>query len=59
MLMHFRYTVAPSFIDSILKAIKSEMGFEGLRRAYLRDGAAYVRTLAWCVLPLTHQVGSM
>jgi hypothetical protein len=33
MLMHFRYTVAPSFkfIDSILKAIKNEMGFEGLR----------------------------
>jgi hypothetical protein len=31
MLMHFRYTVVPSFIDSILKAIKNEMGFEGLR----------------------------
>jgi hypothetical protein len=57
--VHFRYTVTPSFIDSILKAIKSEMGFEGLGRAYyLRDGAAYVRTLAWCV-PLTHLVGSM
>jgi hypothetical protein len=47
--VHFRYTVAPSFIDSILIVIKSEMGFEGLRCAYLRDGAAYVRTLAWCV----------
>jgi hypothetical protein len=31
MLMHFCYTVEPSFIDSILKAIKNEMGFEGLR----------------------------
>jgi hypothetical protein len=33
MLMHLCYTVAPSFkfIDSILKAIKNEMGFEGLR----------------------------
>jgi len=46
MLTHFRYTVAPSFIDSI-KAIKNEVELEGLRRAYLRDGAAYVRWLAW------------
>jgi hypothetical protein len=47
--MHFHYTIAPSIIDSILKAIKSEIGFKGLRCAYLRDGAAYVRTLACCV----------
>jgi Xaa-Pro aminopeptidase len=44
MLTHFRYTVAPSFIDSI-KAIKNEVELEGLRRAYLRDGAAYVCAL--------------
>jgi Xaa-Pro aminopeptidase len=41
MLTHFRYTVTPSFIDNI-KAIKNEVELEGLRRAYLRDGAAYV-----------------
>lgn len=46
MLTHFRYTVTPSFIDN-MKAIKNEVELEGLRRAYLRDGAAYVKWLAW------------
>ena len=41
MLTHFRYTVAPSFIEN-LKAVKNAVELEGLRRAYLRDGAAYV-----------------
>jgi Xaa-Pro aminopeptidase len=45
MLTHFRYTIAPSFIDSI-KAVKNAVELEGLRRAYLRDGAAYVSILA-------------
>lgn len=42
MLTHFRYTaVTSSFVDNI-KAIKNEVELEGLRRAYLRDGVAYV-----------------
>ncbi|KAF9237430.1 Creatinase aminopeptidase [Melanogaster broomeanus] len=46
MLTHFRYTVAPSFVDN-MKAIKNEVELEGLRRAYLRDGVSYVKWLAW------------
>ncbi|KAG6333719.1 hypothetical protein ID866_5372 [Astraeus odoratus] len=46
MLTHFRYTVVPPFVDN-MKAVKNEVELEGLRRAYLRDGAAYVRWLAW------------
>ncbi|KAI6165981.1 Creatinase aminopeptidase [Pisolithus thermaeus] len=46
MLTHFRYTVVPSLVDN-MKAIKNDTELEGLRRAYLRDGAAYVRWLAW------------
>lgn len=46
MLTHFRYTVVPSLVDN-MKAIKNEVELEGLRRAYLRDGAAFVRWLAW------------
>lgn len=42
MLTHFRYTVVPSHVDN-MKAVKNEVELEGLRRAYLRDGAAYVR----------------
>lgn len=46
MLTHFRYTIAPSMIDE-RKAVKNETEIEGMRRAYLRDGAAYVKWLAW------------
>ena len=41
MLTHFCYTVVPSHVDN-MKAVKNEVELEGLRRAYLRDGAAYV-----------------
>lgn len=41
MLTHFRYTVVPSHVDN-MKAVKNEVELDGLRRAYLRDGAAYV-----------------
>ena len=44
MLTHFRYTVAPSIIDE-MKSVKNETELEGMRRAYLRDGAAFVRVL--------------
>ncbi|KAF9227076.1 Creatinase/aminopeptidase [Gyrodon lividus] len=46
MLTHFRYTLSPTFVDN-MKAIKNEVELEGLRRAYLRDGAVYVKWLAW------------
>lgn len=46
MMTSFRYTVLPSYVEQI-KAIKNEKEIAGLRNAYLRDGAAYVRWLAW------------
>ncbi|KAG9316900.1 putative creatinase/aminopeptidase [Chiua virens] len=46
MLTHFRYTIVPSHVDD-MKAVKNEVELDGLRRAYLRDGAAYVKWLAW------------
>lgn len=41
MLTHFRYTVAPSLINQV-KAVKNDTEIDGMRRAYLRDGAAFV-----------------
>jgi len=46
MLTHFRYTIAPSIVDEV-KAVKNELELEGMRRAYLRDGASFVRWFAW------------
>ena len=48
LLTHFRYTItpSPSHIDS-MKAIKNATEIEGMRNAHLRDGACYVRWLAW------------
>jgi Xaa-Pro aminopeptidase len=46
MLTHFRYTIAPSIIDD-KKAVKNDTEIEGMRRAYLRDGASFVRWFAW------------
>lgn len=42
MLTHFRYTIAPSYADD-LKALKNDVEIDGMRRAYARDGAAFVR----------------
>lgn len=50
MLTHFRYTVVPSHVDN-MKAVKNEVELEGLRRAYLRDGASYVCLV--CSLPVS------
>lgn len=53
-LTSFRSTVAPSIVDS-MKAVKNEVELEGLRRAYIRDGAAYVLLFLpmWvCILTL-------
>ena len=46
LLTSYKYTVAPSNIDQ-MKAVKNTIEIEGLQNAYLRDGAAYVRWLAW------------
>ncbi|KZT04219.1 Creatinase/aminopeptidase [Laetiporus sulphureus 93-53] len=45
-LTSFRYTVLPSYVDE-MKAIKNRSEIEGLQHAYLRDGCAFVRFLAW------------
>lgn len=42
MFTHFRYTVSPSFVEKMM-ALKNETELEGLRRAYVRDGVAFVR----------------
>jgi len=46
MLTHFRYTVAPSYVEHMM-SIKNETEIDGMRRAYLRDGVSFVRFLAW------------
>lgn len=46
MMTSFRYTVLPSYVEE-MKAVKNKTEINGLRNAYLRDGAAYVRWLAW------------
>ncbi|KIJ99845.1 hypothetical protein K443DRAFT_101521 [Laccaria amethystina LaAM-08-1] len=46
MLTHYRYTIAPSHIEHIM-SIKNETEIECMKRAYLRDGASFVRFLAW------------
>jgi Xaa-Pro aminopeptidase len=46
MLTSYRYTVLPSVIEE-WKAVKNHTELEGLKSAYLRDGVAYVRWLAW------------
>jgi Xaa-Pro aminopeptidase len=49
MLTHFRYTVAPSKVEE-MKAIKNDTELEGMKRAYTRDGAAFVRDLVVMLL---------
>ncbi|KXN87696.1 putative Xaa-Pro aminopeptidase P [Leucoagaricus sp. SymC.cos] len=45
-LTHFRYTLAPNRVEYVM-ALKNETELEGLRRAYIRDGVAFVQFLAW------------
>ena len=42
MLTHFRFTLAPSYIEHMM-SIKNETEIDGMRRAYLRDGVSFVR----------------
>lgn len=46
MLTSYRYTVLPSIIEE-WKAVKNPIELEGLKSAYIRDGVAFVRWLAW------------
>ena len=46
MLTSYHYTVTPSIIEE-WKAIKNEAEIAGMRAAYIRDGVAYVKWLAW------------
>ena len=41
MLTHFRYTIAPSYVEHMI-SVKNETEIEGMRRAYCRDGVAFV-----------------
>ena len=42
MLTHFRFTLAPSYIEHMM-SIKNDTEIDGMRRAYLRDGVSFVR----------------
>ena len=46
MLASSRYAVAPSYIECMMST-KNETEIECLKSAYLRDGVAFVRFLAW------------
>ena len=41
MLTHMRYTIAPSHVE-VLMSVKNETELAGMRRAYIRDGIAFV-----------------
>ena len=41
MLTHFHYTIAPSYVELML-SVKNKTEIEGMRRAYRRDGVAFV-----------------
>ena len=51
MLTHFRFTLAPSYIEHMM-SIKNETEIDGMRRAYLRDGVSFVRLLLKATLTL-------
>ncbi|KAF9643184.1 Creatinase/aminopeptidase [Thelephora ganbajun] len=46
MLTRSRCAVMPSYVSS-MKAIKNDAEIDGMRRAYLRDGASFVKFFAW------------
>ncbi|KAF8324475.1 peptidase M24, structural domain-containing protein [Cantharellus anzutake] len=46
MLTSARYKITPSFVEE-RKAIKNKTELQGMRNAYIRDGAAMVRWFAW------------
>lgn len=52
MLTSYRYTVIDSPIEA-WKARKNHTELDGLRAAYIRDGVAFVRWMAW----IDHKMG--
>ena len=46
MLTHMRYTIAPNKIQEMMD-LKTEVEIQGMKRAYIRDGVAFVKFLAW------------
>lgn len=46
MLSSFRCAVETSYVSSMM-AVKNDTEIDGMRRAFLRDGASFVRCLAW------------
>ncbi|KAF8655608.1 hypothetical protein AX16_002990 [Volvariella volvacea WC 439] len=46
MLTHFRITILPPYVEHMM-SVKNSTELNGLRQAYLRDGATFVRFLAW------------
>ena len=46
MLTSYHYTVLPSVVEE-WKAVKNDYEIAGMRNAYVRDGVAFVRWLAW------------
>jgi Xaa-Pro aminopeptidase len=49
-LTHYRCTVLPNFVEQML-SIKNDTEIEGLKRAYIRDGASFVRSFPCPKLP--------
>lgn len=41
-----RYTIAPNKIQEMMN-LKTEVEIQGMKRAYIRDGVAFVKFLAW------------
>lgn len=41
MITQLRYTIAPAYVEHLM-AVKNKVEIDGLRRAYLRDGAGFV-----------------
>ncbi|KXN85540.1 putative Xaa-Pro aminopeptidase P [Leucoagaricus sp. SymC.cos] len=46
MLTHLRYTLARNRVEDMM-TLKNDTELEGLRKAYIRDGVAFVQFLAW------------
>ncbi|KAM6501799.1 Creatinase/aminopeptidase [Amanita muscaria] len=46
MITNIRYTVVPPVVEHLM-AVKSKVEIDGLKRAYVKDGAAFVQFLAW------------
>lgn len=53
MLTSARYTITPCWIEKE-KAVKNDVEIQGFRNAFMRDGAAMVKWLAWLDEQMRH-----